>query len=143
LKQDKCVILLPHFVRLIIKVIYVLMGAAASVTSGRPDEKISVRTADDLCDVGCGTIAYPSPKGSAPHSLCSLASPTGLFDAEIPIGTIPGQLFDISVDGKKFSVRCPSGKLAGDLISFTVGVGGTSFRTVLTGKQKQQLILVE
>jgi hypothetical protein len=116
----------------------ILMGAAASITSDRSDEKISVRTAEDLCD----TIAYPSPKGSAPHSLCSLSSPTGLFDAEVPIGTIPGQLFDISIDGKKFSIRCPSGKLPGDLISFTVG-SGTSLRKVLTGKQSKQLIVVE
>jgi hypothetical protein len=142
LKQDKCVIYCRGIRAANHKVVRYTMGAAASVTSDRSDEKISVRTAEDLCDAGCGTIAYPSPKGSAPHSLCSLSSPTGLFDAEVPIGTIPGQLFDISIDGKKFSIRCPSGKLPGDLISFTVG-SGTSLRKVLTGKQSKQLIVVE
>jgi hypothetical protein len=131
-----------EFVRLPTRFDVILMGAAASVTSDRSDEKFSVRTAEDLCDAGSGTIAYPSPKGSAPHSLCSLSSPTGLFDAEVPVGTIPGQLFDISIDGTKFSIRCPSGKLPGDLISFTLG-SGTSLRKVLTGKQSKQLIVVE
>jgi hypothetical protein len=143
LKQDKCVILLPHFVRLIINVICVLMGAAASVTSDRSDDKITVRTTDDVCDTGFGTMACPSPKGGDSNPLNSLSSPTGLFDAEIPAGTIPGQLFDISIEGKKFSVRCPPGKLPGDLISFAVGVAGMSFRKVLTGKQKKQLVIVE
>jgi hypothetical protein len=84
--------------------------------------------------------ADPSLRGSAANPLYR-PSPTGLFDAEVPTGTSPGDLFDICIDGKKFFVRCPPGKVPGDLISFAVGA--TPFRKALSGKQENQLVLVQ
>jgi hypothetical protein len=115
-----------------------IMGSAAGVVSRHDDT--SVHTINDLCGVSCGMTADPSLRGIAAKPLYR-PSPSGLFDAEVPIGTIPGDLFDICIDGKKFFVRCPPGKVPGDLISFAVGV--TSFRTALSGKLGKQLVSIQ
>jgi hypothetical protein len=117
----------------------IIMGSAAGVASRHDDT--SVHTINDLCGFSCGMTADPSLRGIAAKPLYR-SSPSGLFDAEVPIGTIPGDLFDICIDGKKFFVRCPPGKVPGDLISFAVGA--TSFRKALSGKQeKNQLVSVQ
>jgi hypothetical protein len=118
----------------------ILMGSAASVASNGYDDAISALTMNDLCDLGFIKRADPSLLGIAANPLYC-PSPTGLFDTEVPTGTIPGALFDISIDGRKFCIRCPPGKSPGDLISFAVGVA--SFNTALSGKQENQLISVQ
>jgi hypothetical protein len=115
------------------------MGSAASVASYKRDDNSSVRTTE-LSDAGGCPVVDLSLLGIAANPLYC-PSPTGLFDAEVPAGTVPGALFDISIDGKKFFVRCPPGKIPGDLISFAVGA--TSFKTPVSGKQENELILVE
>jgi hypothetical protein len=115
------------------------MGSAASVASNRRDDNSSVRTMEHS-DAGCGLIIDPSLLGIAANPLYC-PSPTGRFDAEVPVGTIPGALFDVSIDGKRFSVKCPPGKIPGDLISFAIGA--TSFKTAASGKQENQLVSVQ
>jgi hypothetical protein len=116
------------------------MGSAVSVASNGRDDNISVLTMNDLCDLGYITTTDRSLVGIAANPLYC-PSPTGLFDTEVPTGTIPGALFDISIDGKKFCIRCPPGKIPGDLISFALGA--SSFRTELRGKQENQLVSVQ
>jgi hypothetical protein len=114
------------------------MGSAASVALNRRDDNSSIHTME-LSDGGCGLAIEPSLLGIAANPLYC-PSPTGLFDAEVPAGTIPGALFDVSIDGKTFCVRCPPEKNPGDLISFAVCAA--SFKTVASGKQESQLISV-